>query len=219
MKVIVMGCGRIGYNVSKLMADHGHDVTVIDHDANAIARLGPEFRGRVVRGLGFDRQVLIESGIEQADAFVATSSSDNANIVAARIARNIFRVPRVVARLYDPRRAEIYLRLGLTTISSTTWGAERIFELITHTDLDVLYTFGRGEVSLVMTEATPQMVGRSVQHLTAPGEVAVVAIDRDGQALVPTQGTEFREGDLVYLSVLASAMERVEQLLGLERRQ
>ena len=218
MKVIVMGCGRIGYNVSKLMADHGHDVTVIDHDANAIARLGADFRGRVVRGLGFDRSVLLEAGIEQADAFVASSSSDNANIVAARIARNIFRVPRVVARLYDPRRAEIYLRLGLTTISSTTWGAERIFELITHTDLDVLYTFGRGEVSLIMTEATPQMIGRSVQHLTAPGEIAVVTIDRDGRALVPTPGTEFREGDLVYLSVLASAMGRVEQLLGLERR-
>lgn len=218
MKVIIMGCGRIGYNVSMLMAANRHDVTVIDHDANAIARLGPEFKGRVVRGLGFDRQVLLQAGIESADAFVATSSSDNANIVAARIARNIFRVPRVVARLYDPRRAEIYLRLGLTTISSTTWGAERIYELITHTDLDVLYTFGRGEVSLVLTEATPQMVGRTVQHLSVPGEVAVVAIDRDGQALVPTPGTELREGDQIYLSVLASAMQRVEEMLGLERR-
>lgn len=218
MKVIIMGCGRIGHAVSRLMAEAGHNVTVIDHDANAIARLGADFKGKVVKGLGFDRGVLLEAGIEQADAFVATSSSDNANIVAARIARNIFRVPRVVARLYDPLRAEIYLRLGLTTISSTDWGAERIYELISHTDLDVLHTFGRGEVSLMMVEATPLMIGRTVQQLTVPGELSVIAITRQGQAFIPVSGTEFLEGDIVYLSVLSGSMERVEEMLGLERR-
>src|ERR1700690_3039422 len=152
MKVTIMGCGRIGSQVSELMSRQGHSVTVIDHDDNAIGRLGPNFKGRVVQGFGFDRNVLMNAGIEQADAFVSASASDNANIVAARIARNIFKVPRVIARLYDPRRAEIYQRLGLMTISTTTWGAERIYELVTHADLDVVYNFGRGDVSMVAVE-------------------------------------------------------------------
>jgi len=218
MKVIIMGCGRIGSQVSELMAAHGHDVTVIDHDANAIVRLGPNFKGRVVQGLGFDRNVLMNAGIEQADAFVSASSSDNANIVAARIARNIFHVPRVVARLYDPHRAERYERLGLTTISSTNWGAERIYQVLSHTDLDVLYTFGRSEVSLVEVEAPPQWIGKNVAQLSVPSEIAVVSITRNDQAFIPVHGTEFKEGDLIYLSVLSSAMNRLEEMLGLERR-
>jgi trk system potassium uptake protein TrkA len=218
MKVTIMGCGRIGSQVSELMAGQGHDVTVIDHDDNAVGRLGPNFKGRIVHGLGFDRNVLIEAGIEQADAFVSASSSDNANIVAARIARNIFHVPRVVARLYDPLRTEVYQRLGLTTISSTNWGAERICQLISHTDLDVLYTFGRSEVSLIMVEAPLQLIGKNVAQLSVPGEIAVVSITRNDQAFLPVRGTEFREGDLIHLSVLSSAMDRLEEMLGLERR-
>ena len=218
MKVIIMGCGRIGSQVSELMCAQGHDVTVIDHDFNAVDRLGPNFKGRIVHGLGFDRNVLIEAGIERADAFVTASSSDNANIVAARIARNIFRVPRVVARLYDPRRAEVYQRLGLTTISSTNWGAERIYQMISHTDLDVLYTFGRSEVSLVVVEAPPQWIGKNVAQLSVPGEIGVASITRNDQAFIPVLGTEFKEGDLIHLSVLSSAMDRLEEMLGLERR-
>src|SRR5271157_485540 len=218
MKVIIMGCGRIGSQVSELMSAQGHDVTVIDHDSNAVDRLGPDFKGRIVHGLGFDRNVLIEAGIERADAFVTASSSDNANIVAARIARNIFRVPRVVARLYDPRRAEVYQRLGLTTISSTNWGAERIYQMISHTDLDVLYTFGRSEVSLVVVEAPPQWIGKNVAQLSVPGEIGVASITRNDQAFIPVLGTEFKEGDLIHLSVLSSAMDRLEEMLGLERR-
>ncbi len=101
MKIIIMGCGRVGSQASQLLAKLGHDVTVIDHDNNAPARLGPDFKGKVVPGVGFDRNVLLAAGIETTEAFVAASSSDNANIIAARIARNIFRVPRVIARLYD----------------------------------------------------------------------------------------------------------------------
>jgi trk system potassium uptake protein TrkA len=218
MKVIVMGCGRIGSQVSKLLDEQGHHVTVIDHDQNAEGRLPEAFKGRMVKGLGFDRNVLAEAGIEQAEAFVAASQSDNANIVAARIARNIFHVPRVVARLYDPRRAEIYERLGLTTISSTTWGAERIYQVLTHTDLDVWDTFGRGEVSLVHLEVPPHLIGRTVGQLNVPGEVLVVSITRNDAAFLPDLGTEFREGDLLHLSVLTTAMERLEDLLGMERR-
>jgi trk system potassium uptake protein TrkA len=201
-----------------MLSDHGHDVTVIDHDNNASGRLAPNFKGRLVKGLGFDRDVLTAAGIEQADAFVSASSSDNANIVAARIARNIFHVPRVVARLYDPRRAEIYQRLGLTTISSTNYAAERVVQVLTHTDLDVRDTFGRGEVSLVHLETPHQLIGRNVGQLTVPGEVMVISITRNDQALIPTLGTEFREGDLIHLAVLSSAMNRLEDMLGMERR-
>lgn len=218
MKVIVMGCGRVGFQVSLILAEQNHAVTVIDHDANAIARLGSDFKGKVVRGLGFDRNVLIEAGVESADAFVAASSSDNANIVAARIARNIFHVPRVVARLYDPRQAEIYKRLGLMTISTTNWGAERICEVVTHTDLDVVYTFGRGEASLIVIEASPQLAGRTVNHISIPGEIVVVSITREDQAFLPLSGSEIQEGDRIHLAVLSSAMERVEEMFGLERR-
>ena len=218
MKIFVMGFGRIGSQVSKLLIDQQHDVTIIDHDANADKRLDPGFKGHIIRGVGFDHKVLIQAGIEQAEAFVAASTSDNANIVAARIARNIFHVPRVVARLYDPLRAEIYHRLGLTTVSATNWAAERIFQELTHTDLDVWNTFGRGEVSLVHLETPVQLIGRTANQLNVPGEVMVISIVRNEQAFVPIIGTEFQEGDLINLVVLSSAMERLEELLGLERR-
>ena len=215
MKIIIMGCGRVGEQAARLMVGEGHQVTVIDQDANALDRLGPDFKGNKVQGVGFDRLVLESAGIEQADAFAATSSSDNANIIAARIARNVFHVPHVIARLYDPRRAEIYRRLGLVTISSTTWGAERICELIMHAELDPVFTFGSGEVSLVAVEVPPQLVGRLVRDLAVPGEVMVVNITRQGKALIPLTGTDFREDDLLHLAVTAEAMKRVKSLLGM----
>lgn len=215
MRVIIMGCGRVGEQVSRLMAQGGHHVTVIDSDPAALARLGPEFKGHKLKGVGFDRNVLLEAGIEQADAFAAASSSDNANIVAARVARNVFRVPKVVTRLFDPRRAEIYRRLGLITISSTTWGAERIHELLTHGNLDPVLTLGSGEVCLLSAEAPPHLVGRTVQDLTVPGEIGVVALTRDGKAFLPGFGTPLRGGDTIHLAVLAGAMERIESWLGL----
>jgi trk system potassium uptake protein TrkA len=218
MKVIVMGCGRIGSQVSQLLSMDGHEVTIIDHDANSEGRLPPNFRGKIIKGLGFDRLVLTQAGVTEAEAFVAASQSDNANIVAARIARNIFHVPRVVARLYDPRRAEIYQRLGLTTISSTNWGAERIFQVLTHSDIDVWNTFGSGEVTLVHVELPPQLAGRNVNQINVPGEIMALTITRNDHAFIPTTGTEFKEGDLVHLAVLSSAMNRLEELLGMEGR-
>lgn len=217
MNIIIMGCGRVGSQVSQLLVKQGHMVTVIDHDANALARLGKDFKGRVVQGLGFDKNVLIEAGVETAEGFVSASSSDNANIVAARIARNIFRVPRVVARLYDPVRAEIYQRLGLTTISSTLWGAERIVEVVTHNDLDVIDVFRDGNTTLVRVEAPSRLIGYRVSQMNIPGEVLVIAITRDDQTFIPVSGTEFQDGDMIYLTVIPSAMNRLEELLGLER--
>jgi trk system potassium uptake protein TrkA len=216
MKIIVMGCGRVGSQVSLLLASRGHDVTVIDHrDLDASVRLGPAFKGRIINGLGFDQAVLMKAGIGQADAFIAASSTDNANIVGARIAQNIYKVPRVVARLFDPRQAEIYQRLGLKTISSTAMGAERIYELITHSELDIVHNFGHGEVSVVATEVNYTLAGRTVRDITVPGEFSVISITRNERAFLPSAGTEFREGDLIHFAVQSSALPRLQDMLGI----
>jgi trk system potassium uptake protein TrkA len=172
MRTIIMGCGRIGEQLAHLLVDDGHQVVVVDEDRESLARLGPQFRGEIVRGVGFDRDVLLKAGIEQAEAFAATSRSDNANIIAARIARNIFRVPRVVARIQDPRKVEIYHRLGLITISPVNWGARRFCELLTHADLAPLITLGNGEVVLMAAEVSPRLAGHLVRDLSVPGRLA-----------------------------------------------
>ncbi len=215
MKVIIMGCGRVGSGISLLLSEHGHQVTVIDHDANATQRLGPNFKGRVVQGLGFDRDVLVEAGIEHATAFIAASSSDNANIVAARIARNIFRVPRVIARMYDPQRAEIYHRLGLQTISGTEMGVRRIYEMVSHENLDALQSFGRGEVTIVNIDLPGHLVGRAVSNVNISGEFNIIAITRNDTAFVPVSGTELKDGDTLHICVSISAMPQLETLLDL----
>jgi len=215
MKVIIMGCGRVGVQLARLLVDEGHQVAVIDYDASALTRLEPNFKGQKIVGVGFDKDVLIKAGIEHADAFAAASSSDNANILAARIAHNIFHVPRVVARLFDPQRAEIYRRLGMLTISSTTWGAERIRELLTSAEIDPIHSFGSGEVSLVNIEVPAQLVGRMVKDLTVTSEIAVVAVTRQGAAFIPTLGSQFKDGDIIHVAILASALDRFKTLLGL----
>jgi trk system potassium uptake protein TrkA len=197
------------------MVEEGHQVTVIDKAPQALEKLGADFKGHKILGIGFDREVLVSAGIEQADAFAATSSSDNANVIAARIARQVFHVPRVVARLYEPRRAEIYQRLGLHTISSTSLGAERIRQMLTHAEMDPLLTFGGGEVCLCTIEVRRRMVGQMVKHLTIPGEISVIALTRQGRAFIPMSGTELRSGDLIHLTLLASSMERFREMLGL----
>ena len=215
MKVIIMGCGRVGEQLARLLVNEDHQIVVIDQDADALARLGNDFKGERVEGIGFDRDVLLQAGILEADAFAAASSSDNANIVAARIAHNIFHVPRVVARLFDPRRAEIYRRLGMLTISSTTWGAERLRELLTSAELDPILSFGSGEVSQLNIEVPPQLVGRMVKDISVPTEIVVVAITRQGAAFLPTSGSQFKDGDIIHVAILATALERFKNLLGL----
>lgn len=215
MKIIVMGCGRVGSQVSLLLTERGHQVTVIDHqDLDAANRLGPGFRGKIINGLGFDQEILVKAGIKQADAFIAASSSDNANIVGARTAKNIFKVPRVVARLFDPRRAEIYQRLGLKTISTTTMGAERIYELISHSEIEVVQNFGQGEVSIVAIEIPYNLAGRTIRDLSIPSEFNVISVTRDQKAFIPAASTEFKEGDLVHLVIQSASFTRLQNMLG-----
>ncbi len=214
MKLIIMGCGRVGEQVALLMLAENHQVTMIDNDPIKVSRLAAAMNIHTVKGVGFDRDVLIQAGIEEADAFAATSSSDNMNVIAARIARNIFHVPKVIARLYDPRRAEVYQRLGLTTISSTSLGAERIRELLIHSNEDPVLTFGGGEVCLFTIEIPAHLVGHQAKDLTIPGEIQLNSITRQDRAFIPFSGTEFQAGDLLNLTVAASAIERMKLLLG-----
>lgn len=215
MRAIIMGCGRIGTRLASLLADEGYHVTVIDESLEALEQLGPEFQGDTVRGVGFDRDVLLRAGIEQAEVFAATSHSDNANIIAARIAHNIFRVPRVVARVQEPRTAEIYHRLGLLTITPTDWGSRRICELLTHASLAPILTLGNGEVILTSVQIGTRLAGHLVRDLSVPGEIRVLTVTRDDVAFIPTTGTELLRGDVLHLTILSSSIKKLEALLGI----
>ncbi len=142
----------------------------------------------------FDRDVLEDAGIKDADCFAAVTSGDNSNIVAARTAREYYRVPRVIARIYDPRRAEIYRGLGISTIASVTWTSTRLLDMVTHPDLHSEYQYGNAEVEMMEVELPATLAGKTVADLTVPGEVAVASIVRAGRAILPVEGSDLREG-------------------------
>ena len=214
MKVIIAGCGRMGAELAERFSEK-HEVTVVDQDPQAFARLAPGFRGRTVAGVGFDRDVLLRAGVENCDALAALTSGDNANIIIARVARNIFRVPAVVARVYDPRRAKIYRRLGLQTVSTTAWGVARMTQLLTHRELNVIRSLGEGEVELLEQEVPGHWVGRPVSQVSVPGEISVTAILRRGTPQLPAPGTLFERDDRAVITVVAAARGRLAHLLGL----
>jgi trk system potassium uptake protein TrkA len=211
--MIIVGCGRMGAGLAQNLGLHGHSLAVVDQDVAAFERLGPSFAGTTICGVGFDRDVLLRAGIERADGLAAVTGSDEVNVVTARLARLVFQVPRVVARLYDPRKAEIYRRLGLQTIAPVPWGINRLVELLSYVELNTLVTLGSGQVEIVEQEIPPLMVGRSVDELAIPGEVQVVAISRNGRAFLPTPGTIFQQGDLVHLALLVASAGRLHRLL------
>jgi trk system potassium uptake protein TrkA len=215
MKIIVIGCGRMGSGLAQALNLRGHAVTVVDNDPTAFERLGPAFKGRTLAGVGFDRDVLLQAGIERADGLAAVTSSDEANVVAARLASQVFRVPRVVARLYDPSKAEIYRRLGLQTIAPVAWGVQQIADLLCFSPLETVLSLGAGGVDIVQAEVPPLLFGRTVSELTVPDEIQVVAVSRGGTTFLPTLGTVFQEGDLVHLAVLAASTDRLMALLAL----
>ena len=213
MKLIIIGCGRVGVGLARTLSQRGHTVTVVDKDPVAVTGIGPAFTGQTMIGSGFDRNVLLQAGIERVDGLAAVTRSDEANAVIARVARQIFRVPRVIARLYDPHKAEVYRRLGLQTINPVTWGIHRIAELLCYARLGPLVSLGGGDVDLVETEISPLLVGRTVNEVTIPGEVHVMAISRGGKTFLPLLGTTFQEGDLLHVAVLATSANRLDALL------
>jgi trk system potassium uptake protein TrkA len=213
MRIIIVGCGRMGAGLALTLTQRGHDVTVIDRDPTAFATLGERFSGRIITGHGFDREVLRHAGITRTDGLAAVTSSDETNVVTARAARQFFHVPRVVARLYDPRKAEIYRRLGVLTISTTEWGVHRITELLSYSWLEPIVSLG-SSVDIVDVETPPALVGRSLASLTVPGEVHPVAVSRGGRCFLPTAETRLQAGDLVHIAVLATSTGRLKALLG-----
>lgn len=211
---LIIGCGRVGAGLAKILIERGHSVTVVDMDAQAFERLGGKFKGQTVLGVGFDHDVLQKAGIQRADGLAAVTSSDEANVVIARIARDIFHVPKVVARLFDVRQAEIYRRLGLQTISPTSWGINRIADLLLYSQMETISSIGSGEVEIIEVELPPLLVGKMVRDLMVQGEIHVVAVTRKNNSFLPTLGTVFSEGDLLHLAVLTTSVDRLKGLLG-----
>lgn len=214
MRIIIVGCGRMGAGLAQTLCMRGHEVTVVDRDPASFERLGPSFRGRTVCGGGIDRETLIKAGIEQADGLSAVTASDEVNVVAARLARQVFRVPKVVARIYDPHKAEIYRRLGLQNISPVTWGINRTMELLCYSRMETVISLGGGEVDVVEVEIPHLLSGRTVNELTVHGEIHVVAVTRRGKTFLPMLGTEFLDGDVVHIALLAVSADRLKALLG-----
>jgi len=215
MNIIIIGCGRLGAGLAEALSRRDIEVIVVDRDPAAFDRLGPGFRGRTVPGRAVERETLIAAGIERADGLAAVTASDEVNVVAARLARRLFHVPRVVARLYDPRKEDVYRRLGILTMSPATWGISRIVELLCYSKLDTIKSLGSGEVDVVEVEVPELLVGRTVNDLTLPGEIHVVAITRRGKTFLPALGSEFHPGDLVHLALLSSSAERLKSILEL----
>jgi trk system potassium uptake protein TrkA len=200
--------------LAQSLSQRGQVVVVVDQEETAFERLGPRFMGQTVLGTGLDRDVLLQAGIARADGLAAVTGSDDTNVVLARLARQVFRVPRVVARLHDPRHTEVYRQMGIQTITPLTWGIQRLTELLCYTHLNTRLSLGSGEVDLVEVELPYLLAGRTVNELTLLGEIQVAAISREGRTFLPTLGTVFREGDRVHLLVLGSAAGRLTALLG-----
>jgi trk/ktr system potassium uptake protein len=214
MKIIIIGCGRVGARLAQALSLKGCSVSVVDKDPTAFDRLGKSYQGRTILGVGFDRDVLIKAGIERADGLAAVMSSDEANAVAARIAVQFFHVPRVVARIYEPRKAEIYRRLGIQTLSPVTIGVEFFADLLSNLPLESAARLGTGDANLIDVELPYKMKGRLVSEMDVPGEVIVVAITRGGKTFLPTPKTEFAEGDILHLVIQFAAMDKIKEMFG-----
>lgn len=216
MKFIVLGCGRMGVGLARILSARGHSVTVLDRDPSALERLDASFSGKRIVGSGFEREVLLRAGIERADGLAAVTSSDETNLVVARLARNVFRVPRVVARLYDPGKVEAYRRLGVQIVAPVSWAMDRFADLLSYSELDTVLSLGAGEVEIVEVDVPVLLVGKRVREVTVPGEVHVVALSRGGKAFLPTSETVFEREDSVHIALLAASSERLKAVLGLK---
>jgi len=215
MKIIIVGCGKLGSGLAQNLIRKGHTVTIIDSNPESFELLGKDFKGKTIVGIGFDKEVLEKAQIRVSDAIVACSKSDEANALIGRISRNIYKVPHVISRLYDPRKAEIYHTLGIQTISTTTWGIHRVTEMLSYNQLDSVLTIGDSNVELVRIETPDLLIGKTVNELTVIGEIQVVAISRKNKTFLPTIGTALQKYDVIYLSVLSTSAKRLKYLLGM----
>jgi trk system potassium uptake protein TrkA len=213
MHVVIMGCGRVGSELSNALGEAGHDVVVIDKKEEAFYRYPPGDHARQIVGLGFDRDVLEEAGIKEADAFIAVSSGDNSNIVSARVALEHYHVPRVIARIYDPRRAEIYQKLNIPTVATTTWGIKQIQLMLLHTGEEVRESLGGGSLLRVRVPVPEHLVGKPASSLNIEGKVLIAGVSRGGTGFIPTETSTLQEGDYLIVMVDKDAMDDFEEAL------
>jgi trk system potassium uptake protein len=199
--VVIMGCGRLGSTLAHNLEDRGHSVAVIDQNSDAFRRLGAEFRGITVTGIGFDRDVLRAAGIERADAFAAVSSGDNSNIISARLARETFGVSRVVARIYDSRRAQVYERLGIPTVATIRWAADRMVRHLVPEGTVEVFRDPTSVVSIVEVPLHRDWVGRPLKSLEETTGARVAYLMRFGMGTLGTASTVIQDGDQVFMLV------------------
>jgi trk system potassium uptake protein TrkA len=211
--IVIMGCGRVGGFLTVQLAKAGHSVAVIDKRPEAFDRLPPGFEARTLVGLGFDRGILETAGIRDAGAFVAVTNGDNSNIVAARVAREHYHVPRVIARIYDPQRAQIYERLDIPTVASARWAANQIQFLLFHGKEEIKESFAGGSLIHLQQAVPEHLVGKPVSSVEAEGEIQVVGVDRGGRGFIPVAGSTFQENDVAHFVLRTDATPKLDILL------
>jgi trk system potassium uptake protein TrkA len=197
--VVIMGCGRVGSALARSLEERNHTVSIIDQNADAFRRLGPSYNGLKVTGIGFDRDVLVEAGIERADAFAAVSSGDNSNIIAARVARETFGIQQVVARIYDPGRAAVYERLGITTVATVRWTSDQVLRRLLPAGAEPNYRDPSGTIRLDQVPINDAWVGRRSVIFQERSGARIAWLDRLGEGMIPDRETVLQEGDVLHL--------------------
>ena len=209
MYVVIMGCGRVGSSLVASLERLGHEVAVIDRDAQSFRRLAPEFRGKQVVGQGFHREVLVEAGVEKAGAFAAVSSGDNSNIIAARVARESFGIEHVVARIYDEKRAAVYERLGIPTIATVPWSTDRLMRMILPDGVASAWREPSGTVAILPLPVHEDWIGHAVTELEAVGRCRVAFIVRFGTGVLPRPDTVVQAEDTLYVAAVSGTVSDV----------
>lgn len=217
--IIIAGCGRVGRELARSIFKRGYTVTVVDPAPHAFDRLGYDFEGRTLQGDIFDQDVLKRTGIKDAFAFAAVTNSDSVNIVTARIARDIYHLPHVIARIYNPRCMPIYEKLGLQTVSSSSWGAQRIEQLILHPGLHSVYSAGNGEVQIYEIIISDEWHGHKLSELVPPKEAVTVAIARGGRASLPAPDTILQVHDVIQISATDEGAALLQQRRNLSKEE
>lgn len=213
MHVVVMGCGRVGSALARRLEEAGHSVAIIDQDPEAFRRLSPEFAGRQVTGLGFDRQTLLDAGIESAGAFAAVSSGDNSNIISARVARETFGVQHVVARIYDSRRAEVYERMGIPSVATVPWTVNRLIRELLSVKVSEMWREPTGQVLLMRVTVTEAWVGRKLAELEQASGARAAWLERFGEAELPSTGTVLQDGDQIVMAVTDEIAPHLDKIV------
>ncbi len=213
MHVVVVGCGRVGSELAVAVEAAGHTVSIIDKDRNAFRHLPASFKGKAILGFGFDRDHLEQAGIEEADALAAVTNGDNSNILAARIARETYEIPHVVARIYDPRRAVIYQRLGIQTVATVAWTTDQVLRRLFPDESVSEWTDASGTISLVERALPEGWAGRKLADLDERDKFRLVALSRAGKARLFSPEILGQEGDLLHLAVNLEALDELEARL------